>query len=202
VEPSGAAAAETARHRAFAEHVLPEVDVLLRVALTMTQQPVDAEDLVQDTLIRAFRACDRFDGAHPRAWLLTILRNTHLNRVRTRRPALLADPQTHEEDRVSWPGAPAPSTPEDLVLGEVFDHTVARALDGLPEVFGSVVRLVDLDGLSYAEAARVLDVPTGTVMSRLHRGRARIRAALSQTGVAPAPARAHARVGAAVEARA
>ncbi|WP_198954542.1 sigma-70 family RNA polymerase sigma factor [Kineosporia sp. R_H_3] len=177
----------------FAEHVLPEVDVLLRVALTLTQQAVDAEDLVQDTLIRAFRACDRFDGAHPRAWLLTILRHTHLNRVRTRRPALLADPQTHEEDRVSWPGAPAPSTPEDLVLGDVFDHAVARALDDLPEVFGSVVRLVDLDGLTYADAARVLDVPTGTVMSRLHRGRARIRAALTAGGVAPATARAHLR---------
>ena len=187
------------RHRAFAEHVLPEVDVLLRVALTLTQQPVDAEDLVQDTLIRAYRACDRFDGAHPRAWLLTILRNTHLNRVRTRRPALLDDPETHEQDRVSWPGAPAPSTPEDLVLGDVFDEAVARALADLPEVFGSAVRLVDLDGLSYAEAAGVLGVPTGTVMSRLHRGRSRIRTALTHAGMAPAPARAHARATARLE---
>lgn len=173
--------------------MLPEVDVLLRVARTLTQQPADAEDLVQDTLIRAFRACDRFDGAHPRAWLLTILRNTHLNRVRGRRPALLDNPETHEEDRVSWPGNAPPSTPEDLVLGEVFDHAVAQALDGLPEVFGAAVRLVDLDGLSYTEAAGVLRVPVGTVMSRLHRGRARIRASLTRAGVAPPASRAHAR---------
>jgi RNA polymerase sigma-70 factor (ECF subfamily) len=147
---------------------------------------------VQDTLIRAFRACDHFDGAHPRAWLLTILRNTHLNRLRGRRPGLLDDPETHEKDRVGWPGTPPPASPEDLVVGEVFDHVVARALDDLPEVFRSVVRLVDLDRLSYAEAASVLGVPAGTVMSRLHRGRARIRQTLTSAGIAPAPARRHA----------
>lgn len=192
----------TARNDAFARYVLPEVDVLLRVARTLTQQPVDAEDLVQDTLIRAFRACDRFDGAHPRAWLLTILRNTHLNRVRVRLPALLDDPQRQEEDRVSWPGGAPPSSPEDLVLGEVFDHTVAQALDGLPEVFGGAVRLVDLDGLSYGEAAGVLGVPVGTVMSRLHRGRARIRASLARAGVAPPTSRVHARTARDIEATA
>jgi len=182
--------------------VLPELDVLLRVARTLTQQSADAEDLVQDALIRAFRACDRFDGAHPRAWLLTILRNTHLNRVRVRRPTLLDDPATHEEDRVSWPGSAAPSSPEDLVLGEVFDHAVAQALQGLPEIFGAAVRLVDLDGLSYAEAAGVLGVPVGTVMSRLHRGRARIRASLARAGVAPPPSRVHARTARDIEAAA
>jgi hypothetical protein len=78
-------------------------------------------------------------------------------------------------------------------VGEVFDHVVGEALDGLPEVFGSVVRLVDLDGLSYAAAARVLGVPTGTVMSRLHRGRTRIRDRLTRTGMSPPASRAHAR---------
>jgi RNA polymerase sigma-70 factor (ECF subfamily) len=191
-----------ARNEAFARYVLPEVDVLLRVARTLTLQPVDADDLVQDTLIRAFRACDRFDGAHPRAWLLTILRNTHLNRVRVRRPGLLDDPQAHEEDRVSWPGSAPPSSPEDLVLGEVFDDAVAQALGGLPEVFGAAVRLVDLDGLSYAEAAGVLGVPVGTVMSRLHRGRGRIRVSLVRAGVAPPPSRVHARTARDIEAAA
>lgn len=200
--PDAQADRAAARNDAFVRYVLPEVEVLLRVARTLTPQPVDAEDLVQDTLIRAFRACDRFDGAHPRAWLLTILRNTHLNRVRGRRPTLLDDPDTHEQDRVSWPGSAPPSSPEDLVLGEMFDHAVAQALDGLPEVFGAAVRLVDLDGLSYAEAAGVLGVPVGTVMSRLHRGRARIRASLARAGVAPPASRAHARKGRAVEAAA
>ena len=68
------------QHSAFDEHVVPQIDVLYRVALAMTGQPADAEDLVQDTLVRAFRAIDGFDGAHPRAWLLTILRNTHISR--------------------------------------------------------------------------------------------------------------------------
>ncbi|MGH3493517.1 MAG: RNA polymerase sigma factor, partial [Sciscionella sp.] len=79
------------RGRAFAQHVEPEVPVLYRVALTLAGQPADAEDLVQDTLIRAYRAIDRFDGAHPRAWLFTILRNTHRNRLRVRLPVLLRE---------------------------------------------------------------------------------------------------------------
>ncbi|MGH4024005.1 MAG: sigma factor, partial [Pseudonocardiaceae bacterium] len=71
---------ELGRHKAFAEYVLPEVDVLYRVACALTSQPADAEDLVQETLLRAFRFIDRFDGQHPRAWLLTILRNAEHNR--------------------------------------------------------------------------------------------------------------------------
>lgn len=85
---------DTARddqHLAFDRYIVPEIPVLYRVALSLTGQQVDAEDLVQETLVRAFRAVDRFDGAHPRAWLLTILRHAHLNRVRMRRPVLLRD---------------------------------------------------------------------------------------------------------------
>ncbi len=78
---------------AFARHVLPQVDVLSRVALSITRNPPDAEDLVQDTMLRAFRSIGRFDGRHPRAWLLTIMRNAQINRVRRRRPRLLADPE-------------------------------------------------------------------------------------------------------------
>ena len=77
---------------AFARYVLPEVDVLYRVALSITRNKADAEDLVQDTMLRAFRAIERFDGRHPRAWLLTIMRNAQINRVRRRRPGLLNDP--------------------------------------------------------------------------------------------------------------
>ena len=78
---------------AFAQHVLPEIDVLHRVALSLTRNAADAEDVVQETLIRAYRSIERFDGRHPRAWLLTILRNTHINRNRRRRPELLNDPE-------------------------------------------------------------------------------------------------------------
>lgn len=171
-----------ARERAFAEFVLPEVEVLLRVALTLTAQPADAEDLVQDTLLRAYRAIDRFDGQHPRAWLLTIMRRAEINRHRRRRPHLLDDPDT-DLDRVSCT-EPADS-PEELVLGQSFDNTVGAALAALPDKHRQVVQLVDIAGLSYAQAAELLDVPEGTVMSRLHRARKRIRTQLAAAGLAP-----------------
>ncbi len=165
------------RQEIFTEQVLSEVEVLLRVARSLTRHPADAEDLVQDTLLRAYRAIDRFDGRHPRAWLLTILRNTHANRGRGRRAEVLSDAQA----------ARVPTSvdeePEAVVLRGTFDAAVERAFHALPEKFRLVVELVDLGGLSYQEVAVTLDVPVGTVMSRLHRGRGRIRAALEATGL-------------------
>ncbi|WP_239105455.1 RNA polymerase sigma factor [Streptomyces sp. 604F] len=168
--------------QAFAAHVLPEVEVLLRVAMTLTAQPADAEDLVQDTLLRAYRAIDGFDGKHPRAWLLTIMRRAEINRHRRRRPHLLDDPDT-DLDRLSSTG-PSGSA-EEIVVGEAFDEVVDEALGALPDKHRQVVQLVDIDGLTYAEAAHLLDVPEGTVMSRLHRARNRIRARLATAGLAP-----------------
>ena len=171
------------RSEAFETQVLPEVDVLYRVALNLTGQQADAEDLVQDALTRAWRALDRFDGAHPRAWLLTILRNTHLNRVRARRPGLLDDPALERDEPVAvWASAVATS-PEDIVVGAVFDEVVADALGALSVVYAQAVRLVDVDELTYAEAAEVLGVPEGTVMSRVHRGRRGIRERLAAAGI-------------------
>jgi RNA polymerase sigma-70 factor (ECF subfamily) len=167
---------------AFARYVLPEVEVLLRVALSRTRNAADAEDLVQDTLLRAYRAIGRFDGAHPRAWLLTILRNAHVNRTRRRRPTLLRNPEAGErlqEGRDSQPSA------EAVVVGEAFDATVEDAVARLPRRFRHVVELVDIDGLSYQEAADALGIPIGTVMSRLHRARHRIRTRLTAAGLAP-----------------
>lgn len=167
---------------AFERFVLPELEVMLRVALSMTRNPTDAEDLVQDTLVRAYRGIGGFDGRYPRAWLLTILRNTQINRVRRRRPSLLRDPETATQLLESQ--EPAGSA-EDVVVGQAFDATVEDAFTHLPQRFRQVVELVDLDGLAYQEAADVLGVPVGTVMSRLHRARARIRARLSAAGLAP-----------------
>lgn len=167
---------------AFARYVEPEVPVLYRVALTMAGQPVDAEDLVQDTLIRAYRAIDRFDGAHPRAWLLTILRNTHRNRARTRVPSLL---HTGEQESELLDRSGASRSAEDVVVDAQFEAVVAEALAGLPTMHRVVVQLVDIDGLTYAEAALALGVPRGTVMSRLHRARARIRTRLVTAGLVP-----------------
>lgn len=163
----------------FARFVVPELDVLLRVAMTMTAQPADAEDLVQDTLLRAYRSIGTFDGAHPRAWLLTIMRNAQVNRTRRRRPVLLENPDT----ALDHPADPA-GNPEQALLDAAFDTAVDQALRALPVRHRQVVYLVDVAGLSYAETATALGIPAGTVMSRLHRARARIRAHLKAAGVA------------------
>jgi len=165
----------------FNRLVLPEVDVMWRVAMSLTRNRADAEDLVQESLLRAYRAIDSFDGRYPRAWLLTILRNTERNRHRRRRPSLLNDPEIAEER--------GPATEADAVERRAedreFDEAVTAALEELPENFRRVVELVDVDGLTYQEAADVLDVPLGTVMSRLHRARRRIRDVLVPAGFGP-----------------
>ncbi len=170
------------RREFYAQHVLPEIAVLLRVALSITAQPSDAEDLVQDTLLRAWRSLDSFDGRHPRAWLLTIMRNAEINRHRRRRPQLLDDPDV-EPRQVS--DEPAGMSAENVVLGGMFDEVVESALVALPDRFREVIVLIDIEGFSYSEAAEFLDVPEGTIMSRLHRARTRIRTVLAEAGLAP-----------------
>jgi RNA polymerase sigma-70 factor, ECF subfamily len=161
-------------HGAFERFVLPEVDVLLRVARGLTRHDADAEDLVQDTLLRAYRAIDRFDGRHPRAWLFTILRNAHLNHHRRRRPTLLRDGTAGQRaERAATGDAP------DAGVDATFEADVEQALRSLTPPFRQVVSLVDIGGLSYADAARVLDVAEGTVMSRLHRARRNLRRQLA-----------------------
>ena len=165
----------------FEVHVVPEINVLYRVALAITRSPPDAEDLVQETLVRAYRAIDRFDGRHPRAWLLTILRNAQANRTRRRRPDLLHDP-----DEVTYRAATTedPSAqPEEAAMAKVLDEHLGAALDALPVKFRQVVDLIDVSELSYQETAEVLGVPVGTVMSRLSRGRKRLRDHLARAGV-------------------
>ena len=177
------ATSDEGRKKAFATHVVPEIDVLLRVAHTLVPRPADAEDLVQDTLLRAYRGIDAFDGRHPRAWLLTIMRNAQINRTRRRRPELLDDPDAtfarmgNDED--DHPG------PEALVVDAAFDTVVLDGLAELPDRLRRAVELVDIDGLTYAEAAEVLGVPIGTLMSRLHRARLRLRDRLGAAGLAP-----------------
>ncbi len=163
--------------------MVSEIDVLLRVAHTLVPRPADAADLVQDTLLRAYRSIESFDGRHPRAWLLTIMRNAQINRTRRRRPELLDDPDAALEGLCDE--NEQRSSPEAVVLGASFDAVVVDALDALPDRFRKVVELVDVDGLTYTEAAEATGVPIGTVMSRLHRARTRIRNRLASAGLAP-----------------
>jgi RNA polymerase sigma-70 factor, ECF subfamily len=183
VEPMARSGARQ-RQEAFAAYVLPEVGVLLRVARSRTRRAADAEDLVQDTLMRAYQGIEGFDGAYPRAWLLTIMRNTQINSARRRRPDLLDD-QDATLDRLAASERSAAGGPEALVVGESFDTAVSDALAALPPRYRDVVTLVDVDGLSYAEAAVVLGIPVGTVMSRLHRARTRMRRRLEAAGFGP-----------------
>ncbi|MEE9415137.1 MAG: sigma-70 family RNA polymerase sigma factor [Acidimicrobiales bacterium] len=178
---SGSDTVEQDRQKRFDTYVMPETEVLFRVAMSITRNRVDAEDLVQDTMLRAYRAVDRFDGRHPRAWLLTIMRNAQINRVRRKRPELLRDPDTAME-RLADSDADTLSV-EDAVVDRVFDADVERALAGLSDKFIDVIEMVDLNGLSYQEAATALDVPVGTVMSRLHRARAKVRKSLEFTDI-------------------
>lgn len=166
---AGAVSVSAERAEAFDRYVVPELETLYRVALAITRDHAEAEDLVQDTVVRAFAAVDRFDGGHPRAWLLTILRNTHINWHRRRRPSLLADPA--DIDGLAEPPASAETGPEPAAMAAVFDEAVETAFGSLGDDQRAVIALVDVDGLSYQEAADVLGIPVGTVMSRLHRGR-------------------------------
>jgi RNA polymerase sigma-70 factor (ECF subfamily) len=163
---------KAAREQAFRRWVEPEIEVLLRVAQTVTGSWADAEDLVQETLIRAWRAVDRFDGAHPRAWLLTILRRAHLNMQRRTHPVLVDE--VPEGQRPAF-GARAEPGPEQRIVDAALDADLGRALAGLDPGFRAVLVLVDVDQLSYTEAAQVLGVPVGTVTSRLSRARDRVR---------------------------
>jgi RNA polymerase sigma-70 factor (ECF subfamily) len=139
----------------------------------LTRNRAEAEDVVQETCLRAFRAFDRFDpGSNCRAWLFTILRNVFLNRQRGR------DREVHDADGVlameateaTTLGAPA-NNPEEEFLQTVLHGDVDRALRALPLVYREAVILADLEGLSYREVSEVLRCPVGTVMSRLSRAR-------------------------------
>lgn len=161
---------------AFERFVVPELEVLVRVARSLTYRTVDADDLVQDTLLRAYRSIHRFDGRHPRAWLLTIMRNAHLNGVRVAQPSLVPDPGSMLLDRLD-----VHDSAEAVVVDATLDPSLERAIARLPHPLRQVLELVDIQGLTYRETARVLSIRAGTVMSRLHRARRRVRAAVATT---------------------
>lgn len=163
--------------RRFEELIVPEMPFLARIARTMSRSAAEADDLAQETLVKAFRAMDGFDGSYPRAWLARIARNTAINRDQRNREFLLAEDGTVEPE----PGPGDVSDPEDIVLSQEVDPVLRRALDELPPAFRVLVQMVDVEEMSYQEAADALEIPIGTVMSRLHRGRTRLRKALQGT---------------------
>jgi RNA polymerase sigma-70 factor, ECF subfamily len=160
----------------FEAEALACLDSLYRTALRLTRVPADAEDLVQDTYLKAFRAADRFEpGTNLNAWLFTILHNTALNRFRDRsRQPVVYDSETVDRaaDASATPrGARFAETPETLLLAGTLDPDLKAAVDALPDAFRQAVWLRDVEEFSYADIARMLTIPVGTVMSRISRGR-------------------------------
>jgi len=162
---------------------------LYTAALRMTRNPADAEDLVQETYLKAYRAFNSFtEGTNLKAWLYRILTNTYINnyRAKKRRPE-----ESDIDDLENFylyrrlgglEGASAGRSAEDEVLDHFTEAEVKEAIEALPEQFRMAVLLGDVEGFSYKEIAEILDIPIGTVMSRLHRGRRALQKRLYEFG--------------------
>jgi len=191
----------------FAEQAMVYMDQLYSAARRMTRNPADAEDLVQETYLRAYRGFGNFqEGTNLRAWLFRILTNAFINSYRSkqRKPksvdlAGVEDLYLHQRlggDTKAVLGASA----EDVLMDSITESEIVEALESLPEEYRITVLLADVEGFAYKEIAEILDVPIGTVMSRLHRGRktlqkrllefARARGWVDPSGPDRAPAQA------------
>lgn len=161
----------------FAQAALSYLDSLYGTALRLTRRAQNAEDLVQDTYLKAFRSAHQFEpGTNLKAWLFTILHNTYRN-MRRHDGRSPVDVDSEAVDRAA-DAAGLDHTPEQLLTRATLDADVQAALESLPEAFRQAVWLRDVEELSYADIARVLDVPIGTVMSRISRGRRQLYEAL------------------------
>ncbi|MGZ6545590.1 MAG: sigma-70 family RNA polymerase sigma factor [Actinomycetota bacterium] len=177
---------DAALRERFERDVLPLLPNLYAAALRMTRNPADAEDLVQDTYLRAFRGFSGFkEGTNLKAWLYRILTNSFINtyRKKQRQPQTVEGPDDIDEwylfDKLG--GRNVEVSAETEVLDKIPDEAVKAALESLPENFRLPVLLADVEGFSYKEIAEIMDTPIGTVMSRLHRGRKALQKALWDT---------------------
>jgi len=162
---------DTSAWAAFEGEVLPHTDRLFRLAMWLERNRADAEDVVQETMIQALRSFHRFQpGTNCRAWLITILQRIVSNRRRAKGRSIVVD---DPDDRIANAVPLVPPIPQELT-----DELVLGSLRRLPTAFQDVILLCDVEDLSYKEAAEALAIPMGTVMSRLHRGRAQLRAEL------------------------
>jgi RNA polymerase sigma-70 factor (ECF subfamily) len=169
-----AVSVQNPQQKEFEQQALPHMDILYNYALRLTGSADDAHDLVQETFLKAYRFWDKFEqGTNLRAWLFRIMKNTYINIYRK---------EVKEPDKVDYDEIESyyniirdeSSDDNDLqqkIFGQLLDDDVSKALESLPEEFRTVVILCDIEGLAYEEIAEFLQIPVGTVRSRLHRGR-------------------------------
>src|SRR5271170_2896162 len=171
------------RRKRFEDEALPHLDALYSMAIRLARNPDDANDLLQETVLRAYRFFHQFEaGTNCRAWMLTILFNNFRNGYRKssrEQPSATADEFERKVESESLRTNPAGSNPEALVSAQGMEGEVESALKGLPGEFREAILLVDVEELSYQEVSGVLNVPIGTVKSRVSRGRAMLRDALA-----------------------
>lgn len=172
---------EIKKQQDFNDEILPHLDALYNFALRLTTDPNDAEDLVQDTIVKAFRFFSSYEkGTNAKAWLFRILKNSYINSYRKKS----SKPQEIDYDEVAtfYETIRAERTEtsdlEDKMFRELIDDDITNALDEIPEDFRTVVLLCDVEDFTYEEIANMLDVPIGTIRSRLHRGRNLLKAQL------------------------
>ena len=167
----------------FEAAAMPFLDPLYNAAYRMARNPQDAEDLVQETYLKAYKYYDKFEeGTNLKAWLFKILKNTFINSYRKKQQAPpkadFADIEESFETIVRDDSGQQARTPEEELLEKVLDEDVQHAIEELPHDYRMVVLLADLEGFSYKEIADILEIPVGTVMSRLYRGRRLLEEAL------------------------
>ena len=172
---------EAARRR-FEAVAMPYLDDAYRLARWLTRSAADAEDVVQDAFLRAFAAIGGYAGGNPRAWILTIVRRTAYSWMAKNRPALLVVTDDLEaiERAQADPGESWGATPETLLIAAQDGERLSRAIEALSPPFREALVLRDVQGLSYREIAEVMEIPIGTVMSRLARARGLLAKALGE----------------------
>jgi len=168
----------------FRNIVMPHIDEAYRLAHWLTGNRADAEDVVQDASLRAFRAIREFAGGSPKSWVLSIVRNTAYSWLRKNRPTAVVTVEDLEavELEQSNPGDTNSVTPEAALIAKVDAERLRAAIAALPTPFRETLVLRDIEGLDYREIAEATDVPIGTVMSRLARARRRLLTIINRQG--------------------
>lgn len=177
---------EVQKQNDFREEIIPHLDAIYNFALRLTSDPNDAEDLVQDTIVKAFRFFSSYEkGTNAKAWLFRILKNSYINNYRK---------QSKQPHQVDYNDIAAyyetirseqsdTTDLENILYRDLLDDDITNALSILPDEFRTVVLLCDIEGFTYEEIANMVDVPIGTIRSRLHRGRNLLRVQLIEYAV-------------------